>query len=95
MKYNKIYIKNTGNSKFPLQKSLFCFLSFFSPNVPLVFLLTHCQILKYKHFQVLIRCSEASALDKQHFKTDFLLILSGTSFQAFKIQSIIIDANAL
>jgi hypothetical protein len=36
-----------------------------------------------------------SELDKKHFKTDFGIILTGTSFQAFDIHSAIIDADAL
>jgi hypothetical protein len=34
-------------------------------------------------------------LDKQHIETDFVIILAGTSFQAFDIHCIIIDADAL
>jgi hypothetical protein len=40
-------------------------------------------------------CSQSSELDKQHFKNDFLIILSGTFFQASEIHSTITDADVL
>jgi hypothetical protein len=40
-------------------------------------------------------CVPSSALDKQHFKYDFGIMLTDTSFQAFDIHSTIIDADAL
>jgi hypothetical protein len=40
-------------------------------------------------------CIPSSSLDKQYFKNDFGIILTGPSFQTFDIHSTIIDANAL
>jgi hypothetical protein len=40
-----------------------------------------------------ILCSSFT-LDKQHIKTDFGIILAGTSFQAFDIHCTIIDSDA-
>jgi hypothetical protein len=37
----------------------------------------------------------SSALDKQHCKNDFGIILTGTSFQAFDVHSTVIDYDAL
>jgi hypothetical protein len=39
-------------------------------------------------------CVPSSAVDKQHFKNYFGIILTGTSFQAFDIHSNVIDADA-
>jgi hypothetical protein len=40
-------------------------------------------------------CVSTSTLDKQHIKTDFGIILAGTSLQAFDIHATIIDTDAL
>jgi hypothetical protein len=43
----------------------------------------------------MLSCVPSSALDKQHFKNDFGIILTATYFQDFDIHSTIIDADAL
>jgi hypothetical protein len=40
-------------------------------------------------------CIPSSSLDKQHFKNDSGIILTGTSFQALDIHSTITDTDAL
>jgi hypothetical protein len=40
-------------------------------------------------------CVPSSALDKPHFKNDFGIILTGTSFQACGFHSSIVDTDAL
>jgi hypothetical protein len=40
-------------------------------------------------------CIPSATLDKQHFKNDFGIILTGTSFQALDIQSTITDTDDL
>jgi hypothetical protein len=40
-------------------------------------------------------CVPSSVLDKQHFKNDYGIILTGTSFQEFDIHSTIIDTDIL
>jgi hypothetical protein len=45
--------------------------------------------------QRMTSCIPSSALNKQHIKNDFGIILTGTSFQAFDLHSTIIDADAL